>query len=130
MKVVWTTLMIERLREIILGDENIKYAGAAEMMTAEFGITFTKNACIGKGRRIGLPPRGPVAPKIEGPVTIYELRDGLCKWPLSEELTDKPPYMYCGLPTDDLGCSWCATHKKRVFGKSNDAYSATIYHHG
>ena len=98
----------------------------AEVMSAKFGVTFTKNSMIGKARRLGIPPRKIIEmenraikadvprPKKGMPVTIYQLREGRCKWPYGTN----PPYLFCGKATGEIGCSWCATHRKRVFGRS------------
>lgn len=71
----WTPQIQERLIELMASDPNLTYKQAAARMTAEFGMQFTKNSCIGKGRRLGIPPR----PKPE-PLNIYQLRDDLKKW--------------------------------------------------
>lgn len=115
MTVVWTAEMIEELKNIVVG-EGKSYGTAAQLMTKKFSGSFTKNSCIGKGRSLGFPLR--LAPrKKDEPVTIYDLRDGLCKWPFGK-ITDRPPYIYCGEPTGDIGCSWCPTHREQVYSKS------------
>jgi len=101
-------------------------------------IGKSKNACVSKSKRIGLPHRGramaceraePVkrAPilKPAPPVTsvdsrdysctIYQLRDRSCRYPLWDEPCDE--HLYCGKPTARLseGKPYCATHAKMTF---------------
>lgn len=127
----WTKEMNEMLISLIENDD-MTYTQAAREMTATFGVNFTKGSVIGKGRKLGIPPRSarietammeapPVIPDVplpkEGdPVTIYQLREGLCKWPLGGPLA-KPPYMYCGAFVKEIGCSWCLEHRRIVYGK-------------
>jgi hypothetical protein len=127
--------MINMLIKLV-EDKNLSYEDIAKLMTAEFGMPFTKNSCIGKGRRIGLAVRapkafhmGPIQPQLlvrkKGePVTIEQLRYGDCRWPLGNT-ADRPPYMYCGKPAASPGCSWCREHAKKVFSRTSD--SAKIY---
>jgi hypothetical protein len=136
MKVVWTAEMVSTLEELILENQNASYSKIAEMMVDRFGPGFTKNSCIGKSKRLKMPPRiSNVAPLSNGsimpciplpkkgePVTIFQLRAGMCKWPLGKD-TDKPPYMYCGAPTRDF-CSWCDDHRQKVFTKAT-SYNAS-----
>jgi hypothetical protein len=138
---IWTTDMIVRFTELHRQKPELMFCEIAAAMSADFNLELTKNACIGKARRLGLPsregiPRQPVkgrekmirksvdAPippiEIDQPIeaaglTIYQLRDGDCKWPLAQ-VEDYPPYLYCGEPTD-IGCSWCYEHRERVYNK-------------
>ena len=41
-------------------------------------------------------------------VTIYQLREGVCKWPHGKVM-DRPPFRYCGKRTM-LGDSFCPDH--------------------
>ena len=128
MKVVWTAHMVQTLEKLVL--ENVPYIEIAKLMTAKFGVPFTKSSCIGKGQRLGLPPRistmasgnGPIMPRLPrvkrgDPVTMEQLSYGRCKWPLGK-VTDRPPYLYCGKPAASEGGSWCSEHSKKVFTKS------------
>jgi hypothetical protein len=126
----WTKEMNEMLISLI-EEEDMTYTQAAREMTAVFGLNFTKGSVIGKGRKLGIPPRPtrteetvtedpPVVPDIpppkEGdPVTIYQLREGMCKWPLGGPF-DRPPFMFCGVAVNQLGGSWCPDHCKIVYG--------------
>jgi GcrA cell cycle regulator len=141
--VEWTAQMIKRFRELV-DDKNLSYRTIASTMTTEFNVVFTKNACIGKGRRLGVDVRvagfnkskkrkpvvkrkyirvdAPIAPVIPVPardpeagITIYELREGDCKWPLGKT-QDYPPYMFCGYPAI-FGCPWCKKHRKIAYPK-------------
>lgn len=49
------------------------------------------------------------------PLTIYQLREGDCHWPLGAML-DYPPFQYCGKPTD-IGRSYCLDHCERAYNK-------------
>ena len=50
-----------------------------------------------------------------GKVTIYDLNDKNCHWPLGE-VEDRPPYFFCGKPAVREGCSWCAEHFDEAHG--------------
>jgi len=107
-------------------------------------IGKSKNACVGKSKRIGLPHRGHViacertprdpikhsprphireTPKSVPTVdsrdwrcSIYDLKDRSCRYPLwSDEPCDE--HLYCGRPTARLseGRPYCATHAKMTF---------------
>jgi hypothetical protein len=129
---VWTPEALELLETLAGLEDNLTYREIATRMTAQLGIRFTKNSCIGRGRRMGLPPRPPRehrdrtpdetplhTPQAFAPIeplqrkrnghdlTIIELREGVCHWPSDG---DKPPYTYCGRPTVALGVSWCRKH--------------------
>jgi hypothetical protein len=53
--VIWTPQLDERLRE--LHGQALPFRQIADTMNADFGLSLTRNACIGRGRRIGLNPR-------------------------------------------------------------------------
>lgn len=55
----------------------------------------------------------PDAPPSEG-LTILQLREGDCKWPLGETYA-RPPFQYCGEPSL-LGRSYCVTHMAKATG--------------
>jgi hypothetical protein len=120
MSMQWT----KEMKEILMSKSEIQdlsYAEIAKQMSEQFGVEFTKNACIGMSRRLGAARRpSPIIKSIiknmHQPVTIYELGSGMCKWPLGKPY-DRPPFMYCGKPTENLR-PWCNHHHKRVFTRS------------
>jgi hypothetical protein len=57
-------------------------------------------------------PVEPTAP-IGKPMTIYQLHDGNCHFPLGETFA-RPPYFYCGKPVAREGCFWCPEHYART----------------
>jgi len=114
----------------------------AAKLTFEYDALITRNAVIGRCQRLCLPsrPQGqriirppkprkrsprrrnrfeePIAPQMEPqkltwcPLTIYDLRDGVCKWVL-EPVDSYPPYTYCGRPAPHT--SWCPHHEHVVY---------------
>jgi GcrA cell cycle regulator len=59
-----------------------------------------------------LPPReGAVVPQSEG-VTIMELREGVCRWPLGDPTT--PEFRYCGARAVE-GLPYCAHHAQLAY---------------
>jgi hypothetical protein len=130
MAIVWTEEIDKFMVDLLAEDEEISYKEVAKEMSATFGLEFSKNSCIGRARKLGVPPRppkvivlpsiimaAPPKPRKQGePITILELREGVCRWPLAK-VEDCPPYFYCGKPTVDLGCSWCQTHANIAFGR-------------
>jgi len=135
----WTTAMDRYLLEL-LEDPILTYKDAADMMSAKFERSVTKNACIGRGRRLGVSMRdqtlrpspkdktikvkrvrvdAPIAPRIThrlkpGHVSIYELHAGVCKWPLGPMLA-YPPFVYCG-GAAPIGCPYCKHHAQVARG--------------
>jgi hypothetical protein len=105
MNVIWNKQMDDVLLNL-LNKEGMTYKKVAELLSIAFGVKFTKNSCIGRAKRLRMPP-----------ITILELREGVCHWPLAK-VEDYPPYIYCGKPTVDLGCSWCQAHADEAFGKT------------
>jgi len=109
---LWTPRLDARLLE--LHHAGYTFTQIAWKLNAEFGTSFTKNACVGRGHRLHVPLREPRAlPGTPRPrlTTINDLRDGVCHWP-SEG--DKPPYTYCGAPTWNGG-SFCREHFQRAY---------------
>ena len=51
----WTVGMLARLRE--LHAAGLTFGQICQRLNAEFGTVVTRNACVGKGRRLGLPAR-------------------------------------------------------------------------
>jgi hypothetical protein len=138
---LWETMpgLVQRLMELhaLAGVQQMSMAAIAGKLSREFNVTISKNAVIGKSRRLRLPPRPqgatiltrkpepkrvrkvhiapiapPIAPRCEGAgLTIYQLRDGDCHWPLGAT-EDRPPFAYCGEPSD-IGRPYCVTHYQR-----------------
>lgn len=105
----------------------------AHALNTKFETTYTRNAIIGKATRIGLVKRAKTAPKErvrsvvrrstpfvcrpiaadvpsavpppEGGVTLLELDDGMCKWPIGAD-------RYCGGGTDGKRVTYCTDHQK------------------
>jgi hypothetical protein len=117
MRIVWTKEMDIALKVLI--EEGVSYKQIAKQLSAAYGLKFTKNSCVGRANRLRRP-----SPPPPQKVTIYDLRDDRCKWILGA-VNDKPPYLYCGKPTGELGISWCPVHARKVFNKTSD--SAKIY---
>jgi hypothetical protein len=136
---VWNPNMVATFRALHRG--GAPFAEIAAQMSAIFGTTISKNACIGKARRLELPmrasdgqrvplrqpakkvPKKPVRidapipppaepepePEPEIGVSIYQLGNGVCRWPLGR-MEDRPPYRYCG-HTAPIEESYCAEHR-------------------
>jgi hypothetical protein len=134
----WDDHLIARFKALHAGGER-PFSEIAATLSREFGLKLSKNACIGKGRRLGLTARARVAPpkprkgqrrggprlkpvvlpgwQVEPPrlppaagrVTIYQLRGGVCHFPHG----DRPPYTYCGAKA--LRGSWCPHHERVVY---------------
>lgn len=133
---IWTPKAVDVLMTLTANDINMSYRQVAEVLTKQFGRTFTKNCCIGKARRMKLPPRPvkyrkpqrnvdapivlPVEKRVKGAsLTIYQTREGDCKWPLGK-VEDKPPFDYCGRPTVSVGMPYCLQHHKRAHGQGRN----------
>jgi hypothetical protein len=139
----WTHDMLRSFRELYGETPELSFRRIAALMSIWFDITLTANACIGKAHRLGLPMRGhrtgPRKPhvahikrpkmvkvRIDAPIppepepraatglTIYQTREGDCKWPLGETYA-RPPFLYCG-EASLLGRSYCVTHMAKATG--------------
>ena len=139
----WLTPGItERLIELH-GLASMSMREISAKLSVEFDTLITRNAVIGHCHRLCLPsrPQGqriirppklrkrsprrrnrfeePIAPpealpnEIYRPLTIYQLADSVCHWPLGE-VEDRPPYLYCGRPAMREGCAWCPEHYART----------------
>ena len=135
---IWTPAAIQLLLKLRRG--GVAYRLIAELMTAQFGHAFTKNSCIGKAWSLQQPEKkhkpkphkkreAPVEkhvrvdavippeqqPRHPGkPITIYQLRNSDCRWPLGEP-TQRPPFLYCGEPARE-GEPYCPGHRVKAYG--------------
>ena len=50
----WTTDLAARLVELRAAPEGYSFSKVAEMLSQEFGLDVTRNACLAKARRLGL----------------------------------------------------------------------------
>lgn len=128
----WTRQATARLGECIAGNHS---AGeTSRILTAEFGVVFTRNACISKAKRLGLtfggspkngydtkpraptPPRPKPAPKAaDAPATpepkpLGDVSTG-CRWLHSDDPRERN---FCG--ADRKGASrYCEHHHARCY---------------
>jgi GcrA cell cycle regulator len=139
---IWTDDLVKAFRRLHRDPKGFSFTEIATALSKAFNLNITRNACIGKARRLGLPmrdatPRLPIEKKlrkrvrVDAPIppsverlfgstpadglTIYETREGDCKWPLGK-VEDHPPYMYCGHPAE-LGRPYCITHTDIAYNK-------------
>jgi hypothetical protein len=65
------------------------------------------------GKRPSIPlPRAAMAPAVIDPATqvsIFDHREGQCRWPVTEVLPISA-FRYCGGPVMDDACPWCTAH--------------------
>jgi GcrA cell cycle regulator len=93
-------------------DTLLAQRAAQGLTAAQIGamLGVTKNAIIGRARRIGValnPPRG-AAP---GGVTILDLTAQTCRFPLGDP-RDFNRFRYCGAPVRSA-CVYCDDHHAR-----------------
>jgi len=139
----WTPAMVATLRALHRGGGS--FIEIAAQMSAIFKIELSRNACIGKARRLELPMRAddgprktlprpakpvklpvPVAAPIPPPpepepvegegISIYQLNGTTCRWPLGPVET-VPPYQYCGGHCD-VEVPYCAEHSVKARGST------------
>jgi GcrA cell cycle regulator len=69
-----------------------------------------------------LPQPSPVsAPVIEfvgAPVTIMDLREGMCRWPMGDPSSSE--FRFCGCRTADVGSPYCSHHATIAYQPVND----------
>ena len=136
---LWATPgIVDRLIELHgrSGLATLSMREISEKLASEFKIELTRNAVIGKARRMGLGdhpekakpkakpqirrryvrPRPaiepvPPAPAVsDQPLTIYQLRDGDCRWPLGP--IEMRTIFFCGKACE-IDRSWCPEHWDR-----------------
>ena len=141
----WTPQMDDRLRA--LDAEKLTFRIIAARMNADFGLALTRNACIGRARRIGCPlrdgtpppppkprkeqiislsvrqqppPLVPVmtAPAVPGAYTMLQLTRTTCRWPGGS----KPPYTYCGAPVHG-DRPFCLAHCRLAYNKPEKTWT-------
>jgi GcrA cell cycle regulator len=143
-KTVWTPQLDARLRE--LHGQGLIFLQIAAAMNDDFGLALTRNACIGRSRRIGIgmrttppPPRNRKAPKlvrkprpprpiappivpepapVPGALTMLQLSRTTCHWPSG----NRPPYTYCGEPVHG-DRPFCLDHCKLAYQKPEKTWT-------
>jgi len=138
---VWTDNLLERLAKLH-ADPGKSFRDIAEQLSYEFGIKLTKNACIGRARRLGLEQRPRSTPRprprkkrtrTTPQLSVVPINPGwVVKTPTlpaaSGRVTiyqlqrgvchypfgDKPPYAYCG-NTTTRSSPWCPHHERVVY---------------
>ena len=128
----WTAAVVETFQALLLERPIVHYAIIAERINAAHGTAFTKNACIGFGRRMGVPKRQPPrsyagrrgrvlkprvrAPKVQlkprtpkpkriGKMELLDLGPRDCRWP-----NGNGPFLFCGAAVMVESCSYCLPH--------------------
>jgi len=138
----WDDKLIARFKALHRGGKR-SFKQIADMLSQEFGLKLTKNACIGKGRRLGLEQRPRSTPKPEPepkkrasstpelvprPVVATAWRvdtpilTGCIRITIYQlrqgvchfPFGDRPPYAYCG-NTTARGMPWCPHHQTVVY---------------
>ena len=130
--------LTQRLQQLLEAPENHTFDVIARMLSAEFNITLTRNSCIGKSRRLAMPPRKVRPRKIreyiykprpkpkpkptrhpDGLITIYQLRDYVdCKWPIGSW----PDILFCGEPQEE-GQVYCSKHCNLAYHPGRKQYA-------
>jgi len=132
----------QRLIELhgLSGVEQLSMEAIAQKLSKEFAVELTKNAVIGRSHRLRLelrdnvpftrkkverkmkpnrrvdapiPPLEPTIKSGDETLTIYQLRDGDCHWPLGE-MQDLPPFQFCGKESL-FGRPYCQSHSRIAY---------------
>ena len=138
----WTPEMTGALQQYMKQKENLSFNTIAELMTKQFGVTFTRNSTVGKAHRMKIPPRplrekrtrentrprdlkmitlqsrpfiaSADRSKVNGhDCDLVDLEHGACKWPDGASI----PYSFCGRPIWEDGASYCAAHAEIAYVK-------------
>ena len=143
----WTPQIDDLLRRLYMG--RLTFRDIATRMTEELGLSLTRNACIGRARRLefqlrnGASPKPPGPPKPRGrqkqhrrprfklvapPLAPRPPRIGtLTMLQLTAETCrwpsgDRPPYTYCGAPVHD-DRPFCLAHCQLAYDKPRKVWS-------
>ena len=109
-KTIWTPELDTRLRE--LHEQNLVYLQIAAIMNANFGLSLTRNACIGRGRRIGLSQRAASPTQLRPPkprkkrVYKQKPRPEPVAPPIVPEVPELVPGQLTMLQLDRTTCRW------------------------
>ena len=130
----WFPPVIKTFLALLQERPLLRYAEIARRLNEEHGTHFTKNACIGFGRRIGAAPRQPARARPTGiglgkkrrpygakqrlkPIAkpgrrrvidrmlLEQLERNDCRWPEGT----RSPYLFCGAPAI-AGSPYCLRH--------------------
>jgi hypothetical protein len=143
----WTDALIARLKALH-ADDDMSFTEIANQLSEEFMVKLTKNACIGKARRLGLKERARVAPPLPRkgqkrggsryrpppvvlpgwqvePPRLPAHADRITIYQLKSGVChfpfgERPPYAYCG-HTTRRGLPWCPHHETVVYPRGNKA---------
>jgi hypothetical protein len=138
----WDDHLIARFRALHNGGKR-PFSEIAKTLSHEFGIKLTKNACIGKARRLGLEARPRVMPpppkrkrprRYEPPAEVIPVV--IPRWTVEPPVLpaaggritiyqlkggvchypfgERPPYAYCG-NTTKRHSPWCPHHEHVVY---------------
>ena len=128
-------------RLLALHAEGMIMRDIADRLSFEFETDLTRNAVIGKCRRLAMPEReprvrerkpsriridAPIAP-VEAPqprnenLTIYQLENGVCHWPLGA-MQDHPPFMFCGKDAVEFDAPYCPAHSAIAYHPARKAW--------
>lgn len=89
-------------------------------MTAAPMMTRSATALALQPEAYAAPVERPVAEVViplSEPVTIMELREAMCRWPLGDPAT--PEFRYCG-GRSDVGAPYCSHHSRIAYQPSQD----------
>jgi GcrA cell cycle regulator len=132
----------QRLIELhgLSGVEQLSMEAIAQKLSKEFAVQLTKNAVIGRSHRLRLelrdnvpfvrkkverkmtprrrvdapiPPLDAIVKVNDETLTLYQLGDGDCHWPLGE-MQDLPPFQYCGKEAL-FGRPYCQSHSRIAY---------------
>ncbi len=127
---MWSDEAIETLRK--MRGDGLNFRACAELISQRYGWNCTRNAAIGKARRIGIglvPPAMP-APKpvlkpmpapiaaanrrisTSRPVTLMELTSMTCRWPIGDPRS--PDFGFCGVAPEP-GLPYCKQHCRMAY---------------
>lgn len=107
---VWTDKSLEA-RLVAMWEEGVTTAEMARQLSTE-EVPITKNAVIGKVRRLGLPMRveksGKSKPVRASRRALEDLKAGSCAWPMGHP--PDPEFHFCGASPVVLGKPYCEHH--------------------
>lgn len=98
--------LLNRLRQ--LWDEGVTTRQIGVTLSQEFGLDVSKNAALGKAKRIGCPDRVVHRPAPRRQIATFDFDGPVCMWPIGHPGDEN--FHFCGSPHVTPRKPYCSNH--------------------